>query len=246
MPLYDFTIPLPENCIKGIFIRKINRFTVEARILDENVRVHCNNTGSLTASMREGMPVLLSCADKPGRKTGYNLERVYFETRQGRGEWCACDANLPNKLLKAAFMAKKTIFADNYPYLQQEKPFGQSRLDACFSGADLPDFWVECKSVTYVENSCAMFPDSPTERGQKHLKELINLAGKGCRSAMLYVVLREDARFFSPAAYIDQKYASLFWHAMEKGVEIYVWKTALLEGCTSVKECLPIIDIFRI
>jgi sugar fermentation stimulation protein A len=109
-----------------------------------------------------------------------------------------------------------------YDAFRAEARYGQSRLDALLTGKQ-GELWVECKNVTLVEDCVAAFPDAVTERGQKHLRELMGLARTGVRVALFFLVQRMDGQCFGPADYVDPVYAELFYEAMSAGVEMWPW-----------------------
>lgn len=127
----------------------------------------------------------------------------------------------PNRLLKAAFMTGRLPWAAGYTDFKAEAGRGASRLDALLTGPDLPPLWVECKNVTMVEDGVAAFPDAPTERGRKHLREMADIARCGGRAVFFYCVQRTDARCFGPADYVDAAYAELYYECLAAGVEVH-------------------------
>ncbi len=135
--------------------------------------------------------------------------------------WVGVNTLTPNRLLRAAFAAGRLPWAAGYTHMQPEARCGQSRLDALLTGPGLPPLWVECKNVTLVEDGVAAFPDAVTERGQKHVREMMAIVASGERAAFFYCVQRKDARCFGPADYIDPAYAALFYEGLCAGVEVY-------------------------
>ena len=143
-------------------------------------------------------------------------------------------------MIEAAFLARRLGFAKGYTAIRREVRRGESRLDALLTGPSLPPLWVECKNVTLVEDGMACFPDAATVRGQKHLRELMDIVSSGERGAMFYLVQRPDGRCFGPAAFIDPAYAALFWQALRAGVEIYPYEGCLTEAGIGLGRLLPL------
>jgi sugar fermentation stimulation protein A len=175
--------------------------------------------------LRRGTPVLLSRSDNPKRKLAHTLEAVWVGSAGGnrQGFWCGVNTLTPNRLLNAAFEADILPFArrvDGYESFTAEMKYQNSRFDGFICGDGRPDIWVECKNVTLCEDDMALFPDAVTERGQKHLRELIALVQSGARAVMFYVIERPDCQCFAPADMIDLEYAKLFYQARDAGVEI--------------------------
>ncbi len=248
-------VSYPEGCVVGLFLRRHKRFSVAVEINDEEVWVHSNNSGSMLGLMRKNMPILLSPANNPARKLRFTQECVWMSSKipninssnsddyvqDAQNFWVGVNTSFPNKLLHAAFSQGLLPFAYDYTHIKLEAKRGQSRLDACISGDGQVPIWVECKNVTMVEDEVALFPDARTERGQKHLLELMDIVKKGERAVMFYLVQRTDAKCFGPADMIDEDYAKLFWKAIDAGVEVYPFKACIDGSGVSLGEALPVV-----
>ena len=158
----------------------------------------------------------------------------------GPGFWAGVNTSVPNRMIEAAFLARRLGFAKGYTAIRREVRRGESRLDALLTGPGLPPLWVECKNVTLVEDGMACFPDAATVRGQKHLRELMDIVSSGERGAMFYLVQRPDGRCFGPAAFIAPDYAALFWQALRAGVEVYPYEAFLSEAGIGLGGLLPL------
>jgi sugar fermentation stimulation protein A len=161
------------------------------------------------------MDVFLSPAASPGRRLPYTLELV-----RPCGDWVGVNTLTPNRLLKRAWEERVLPELGAYTHFTPEAKCGDSRLDARLSGPE-GDFWIEAKNVTMVEDGVACFPDAVTERGQKHLRELMDLATRGVRVGVFLAVQRPDGQCFGPADFIDPRFAELFWQAVDRGVEFF-------------------------
>ena len=234
-------IPFPSGCITGSFVRRVKRFSVEIVHNGESVWVHSNNSGSMLGLLRPGMQVLASPAANPDRKLKWTHEAVRMPDFAG-DFWVGVNTMTPNRLLEAAFHTGKLPWADGYTALRREAKYGDSRLDARLDSdnADRPPLWIECKNVTMVEDDVACFPDAATERGQKHLREMMGLVEKGFRAAFFYLVQRADGNCFGPADFIDPAYAELFWQALDAGVEVYPHRARVTEQGIYLGELLPL------
>jgi len=214
-------LPFPPGCVVGRFVRRVKRFSVELELDGEPLWVHSNNSGSMLGLMRPGAAVLASPAPNPDRKLKYTQELVRCDGNGPRGFWVGVNTSVPNRLLEAAFHAGRLPWAAGYTSLRREARRGESRLDARLDGPGLPTLWVECKNVTLVEDDVAAFPDAATERGAKHLREMMDIVARGERAAGFYLIQRPDGHCFGPADYIDPTYAELFHEARAAGVEIH-------------------------
>ncbi len=234
------TLPFHAPCRTAAFIRRIKRFTVDAEALTgpdtgEVLKAHTNNTGSMLGLLRPGSTALLSPAVNPNRKLKYTLEALDLA-----GTMVGVNTLTPNRMLYKAWETGTLSEMDGYEYFKKEAKVGQSRLDAFLSG-ERGDLWVECKNVTLVEDGIACFPDAITERGQKHLRELMALAKTGARVALFFLIQRSDGECFGPADFIDPVYAELFYEAMDKGVEMWPYVAYVNEYGITLGQRLPVV-----
>lgn len=244
MPRPPARIPFSAPCRSVAFIRRIKRFTVEAEALDGPdagaiLKAHTNNTGSMLGLLRPGGRALLSPAANPARKLRYTLEGLELGGSMG-GTMVGVNTLTPNRMLHAAWEAGAMAELDGYDQFQKEAKVGQSRLDARLTG-ERGELWVECKNVTMVEDDVARFPDAVTERGQKHLRELMDLAGTGARVALFFLVQRPDGRCFGPADFIDPDYAALFYEALDAGVEAWPYVADVDEAGVTLGRRLKVV-----
>ena len=246
--LYPKVISFENSLEEASIIKREKRFFVEFtwehlkqdEIPKESLWAHTNNTGSMMGLIRKGRRILLSVANNPKRKLAWTLEAICAQPEllgtdsllQQKSPWLGVNTSLPNKFLQALFTMKdknnKMLpWVAGYDNIRMEAVNGESRLDACITctGGEKgtkPAIWVECKSVTLVEDGVAAFPDAVTTRGAKHLETLMRIVKEGQRAAMLYIVQRTDAACFSSADYIDPTYSQKLIEAEHAGVEIYV------------------------
>ena len=251
-------LPLPPHCVVAAFVQRRKRFSVLLQHQGADLWVHSNNSGSMLGLCQPGAPVLASPASNPDRKLKYTQECVWLAQRAvpeqqqqpqppqpgvqpaARGFWVGVNTSTPNRMLEAAFHAHRLPFAQGYTTLVREAKRGQSRLDGLLTGPDLPPLWVECKNVTMVEDDAACFPDAASERGQKHLRELMDIVASGERAAMLYLVQRPDGTCFAPADFIDPAYAALFYEALHAGVEMYPFRAVVSPAGIDLGPLLPV------
>jgi sugar fermentation stimulation protein A len=252
-------LPLPPHCVEAAFAQRRKRFSVLLQHQGADLWVHSNNSGSMLGLCLPGAPVLASPASNPDRKLKYTQECVWLAQRAvpeppqqqpqppqpegkptARGFWVGVNTSTPNRMLEAAFHAHRLPFAEGYTTLVREAKRGQSRLDGLLTGPGLPPLWVECKNVTMVEDDAACFPDAASERGQKHLRELMDIVANGERAAMFYLVQRPDGTCFAPADFIDPAYAALFYEALHAGVEMYPFRALVSPAGIDLGPLLPV------
>lgn len=226
----------PTKLIKGTIIKRYKRFLSDIELENgEIVVAHTANTGSMKTCWEPGWKVLCSYHDNPKRKLKYSLEL----TNNGKS-WILVNTSIPNKLAYEAVEKDLISELTGYDHIKPEVKIGKSRIDLLLTKESGEKCYVEVKNVTLLgDEGRALFPDGVTERGQKHLKELMEIKAAGDRACMLYIVNRSDVDSFSPAEHIDPKYASLLREAEKKGVEILVYQTKITSTEVIVKNSLP-------
>lgn len=227
----EFATPL----IPARLIRRYKRFLADVRLDDgREVTAHCANPGSMMGLADEGTKVWLEPNDDPKKKLKYGWRLVDHEN----GHFTGVDTSVPNRALKAAFLAHNVPGLQGYELVRPEVKYGEnSRIDFLLTG-DGPDTYVEVKSVTLSrETGLAEFPDSVTARGAKHLAELAKVVEQGHRAVMLYLVQRTDCDRVALARDIDPAYGAAFDAA--KGVEVLAIDCAIDPKGVSLRSPLP-------
>ncbi len=202
-----------QDPIDAEFIRKVNRFLCLVKIEGEIHEAHIPNSGRLTELLTEGKRALVSFASLPTRKTSYTLQSVWHCKR-----WVCVNSMVPNALACHMAVNKALPMFRAYKDVKREHTIGKHRFDLKLSSGTKPSMIVEVKSVTLVEGCVALFPDAPTTRGRSHLDMLAQLAGKGYRCAVLFMILRSDAKRFEPNRGADPEFAEALVNAKSKGV----------------------------
>lgn len=227
-----FSSPL----VSGVLIRRYQRFLADVRLSDGSVvTAHCPNSGSMKGCNLPGREVRLSQAENPKRKTRYTWELIHLPST-----WVGINTLTANRLLAEAASQGEIPELGPFDRLTSEVRLQHSRIDFCLYRGNMPVF-VEVKNVTLVENGTAFFPDAPTARGRKHLQTLIDAVKLGNRSAMFYVVQREDADRFAPAAHIDHAYAQALSRAQQAGVKIIVYRARVNPEEIALEIPLPVV-----
>ncbi len=205
---------------RGVLVKRYKRFLADVRLASGRVvTAHCPNTGSMKSCSEPGRPVALSYHPDPGRKHRYTWEMIQMDSG-----WVGVNTSIPNGL--AGLAAKYGLIPEfiSYSDVQREVRYGvNSRIDLLLEGPP-GRLWVEIKNVSMVEGDVACFPDAVTDRGKKHLEELVRMVQKGDRATMLFVVQRPDGQVFRPADHIDPAYGQALRRAEAAGVEILVYR----------------------
>ena len=218
--LYEY----PE-LIPGKLIKRYKRFLADIELESgEIITAHCANTGPMIGVSAVGSKVMLSRSDNPKRKLPYSWELIDVSEDENKSIWVGVNTALPNRVIKLALQQHLIpALANQYTKVRSEVKYGQegkSRIDFLLTGDDSqPDIYVEVKNTTLAENKVALFPDTETTRGQKHLRELMALP-KETKKVMLYFINRSDCKSFNVAEKYDRKYAQLFHEAIEFGIII--------------------------
>lgn len=208
----------------GTLVQRYKRFLADVRLPDgTQVTAHCANSGRMTACCQPGRPVWLSCSDNPRRKLAYTWELIEMpESLVG------VNTQVPNRLVAAAVSAGKISSLAGYPEIQREVVVTKgSRLDLLLTHPDRRRCYVEVKNCTLVSDGKALFPDAPTIRGRKHLRELEQLVAKGHRCVMFFLIQRMDAQAFSPADTVDPAYGEALRRAASSGVEMLAYDVTI-------------------
>lgn len=229
---------LSADRVFGTLVRCYHRFLADV-LLDDGkmVTAHCANTGSMAQVSDPGSRVMLTAAMNRARKTRWDWQLI-----EVNGMWAGVNTAVPNRLLREGFETGAISAFGEYTSIRMEVPFGRgSRVDAVLEGPR-GRMYVEAKNVTLVEAGVALFPDAPTERGRKHLRELVSVVSGGERAAMLFVVQRMDAVAAGVAKRIDPDYATVLRAARAAGVELFSWRASISPDEILLDRELPFIE----
>lgn len=222
----------------GKLIKRYKRFLADIELADGSIiTAHCPNSGSMLGCNLPGSPVMVSVSRKPNRKLAHTWELV-----QVNGFWVGLNTMLPNRLAEEAILDGTITELQGFERLRREVPYGseRSRIDILLEG-DKGRCYVEVKNVTLVENSIALFPDAVTVRGQKHLRELMEVVRNGDRGVILFTVQRSDGTAVAPADAIDPEYGRLLREAVANGVEALAYRAEVTPEQIRLTERLPIV-----
>ena len=207
-----------KKFISGKLIKRYKRFFADVQLdnTKEIITAHCPNTGSMLGLLKEGNPVKLTEVDKKDRKLKFTLEIIKSD-----GANVGVNTHRANRIVEEALISNKIKSLKRIIDLKREVKYGEnSRIDFLANNVD-EEMYIEVKNVTLsLKKGIAEFPDAITERGSKHLKELQKIKNKKTRAIMLYLIQRDDCKYFRIAKEIDEKYNSNLKKAIKSGVEI--------------------------
>lgn len=218
-----------ENIRKGRFLERPNRFIAYVEIDGVPETVHVKNTGRCRELLVPGAEVWCQEFDSPKRKTRFDL----YGVRKGQ-RLINMDSQAPNK---AAMEWLQSCGLGPIQDLRAEVRHGDSRFDFAFRQNGQPCF-LEVKGVTLEENGVVRFPDAPTQRGEKHLRGLIQAVREGFGAYVLFVVQMENVLYFEPNRHTDPAFAKALSHAAKAGVHILAYDCRVTER--SMRICSPL------
>ncbi len=206
-----------KNIVKGTFIERPNRFIAYAEIDGKMEKAHVKNTGRCKELLLPGASVYLEVADNPERKTKYDLIAVE-KFREGKEPLLInMDSQAPNNAAEE-WLKKGNLFSEN-AVVKREVRYGKSRFDFYIEDGERKAF-LEVKGVTLEENGLALFPDAPTERGVKHIKELLSCMDEGYEAYILFVIQMKEMHAFSPNDKTHPDFGRALREAVDGGVKV--------------------------
>ena len=218
-----------ENIVAGIFRKRPNRFVAEVEIQGQIVISHVKNTGRCRELLIPGAEVYLQDWGEAheGRKTRYDLIAV----RKGQ-RLINMDAQAPNKVFLEWARQQGGLW-------KSEVTWGNSRFDFAWQAGERKGF-VEVKGVTLEEDGVVLFPDAPTERGVKHLRELKKAREEGFEAAVCFVVQMENVRCFRPNEKTHPEFGAALREAAESGVTVFARSCRVTPDGLTLAEEIPV------
>ena len=212
-----------KKLLQGTLIKRYKRFFVDIKYKNKTITAHCPNSGSMMGLLNKGNNVWFSESDNPKRKLKYTLQIVVVNNIP-----VGINTHLSNKIVLESLINKKIKNLIRFTNIKSEAKFSDNtRFDFLISNNKEKCF-LEVKNVTLLrQDNIAEFPDAITSRGTKHLKELIKAKRKGYESYMLYLIQRDDCKFFKIANDIDEEYKNTFDKALNNGVKMLCYDCKL-------------------
>ena len=226
---------LGQRVVDGIFLERPNRYLARVEVAGREVLAHVPDPGRLPGLMVPGRRARLIYNPGPKRKTDYTLALI----RHG-SIWVSVYPVFANKLVGEALAEKKLSFLSGYESFSAEVKAGESRIDFKLEYPGHSAF-VEVKSVSHVENSVGKFPDAPTERGRKHLRELIALKKAGSRAIVLFISQRSDTKSVTSNDAIDPEFGEWLRKARQAGVELYACNCKVTASAISINQEVAVV-----
>lgn len=221
-----------ENTKRAVFLDRPNRFIAHVDLNGQTETVHVKNTGRCKELLIPGTEVILEESVNPARKTKYDLICV-----NKSGRWINMDSQVPNKAA-AEWIRAGRLFPEEVT-LKTEKVYGNSRFDIYVESPCRKAF-IEVKGVTLEENDIARFPDAPTQRGVKHVKELIRCQEDGYEAYLLFVIQMKGIREFEPNWSTHPQFGEVLQKAQNAGVHLLAYDCLIREDYIEIQDPVPI------
>ena len=225
-----------QKIVEGIFISRPNRFIAHVEIDGKEETVHVKNTGRCRELLVPGTKVYLE--DFEGRmgtrKLRYSLVAVEKCCKNNKTILINMDSQAPNKVV-GEWLSKQ-----DYDFIKPEYTYGKSRVDF-YMERRKEKFLLEVKGCTLEFDGHCKFPDAPTERGVKHLTELIEAKENGFWAGVLFLIQMEDAKDFSPNDETHKAFGDALRLAASKGVEVLCYSCHVTPDSLSIGSEIPVI-----
>ena len=216
-----------KNIVTGKFQSRPNRFIAMVDIDGKVETCHVKNTGRCKELLLPGAEVYLEKSGNPNRKTAYDLVGV----KKGK-VLINMDSQAPNQAVKE--WLEKEVYFKNITYLKPECKYGNSRVDFYLETADERKIFIEVKGVTLEEEGVARFPDAPTLRGIKHMKELEQAVQQGYEAYILFVIQMKGIKWFEPNDRTHPEFGDTLRQVAKNGVGVLAY------DCSITKESMEL------
>jgi len=221
-------------------IKRYKRFLADVMLEDgTETTIHVANTGAMTGCAEAGDTVWYSTSSNPKRKYPFSWELC----EKPNGDMICVNTIKANQLVEEAINNNVIPELAGYKLLKREVKYGSENSKIDFLLSDDGDFpqkpnaYIEVKSVTLLEANQGYFPDAVTTRGQKHLRELIEIVNSGQRAVLLFAILHAGIDSVKPAKHVDKKYTELLHLAEKSGVEILAYKASISPNSIKLTDC---------
>lgn len=228
----DYNKPIVE----AKFVKRPNRFQGYVILNEKELMVHVPNTGRCKEILIPNTTVFLREENNPTRKTPYDLIAAY----KGK-ELISIDSHIPNKVVEEALLNGKIKELKAYTRVSREKTFGNSRFDFKLENDNGEIYYLEVKGVTLEENGIARFPDAPTERGRKHLLELVEVKKMGMGAGVLLLIQMEKVHTFTTNDETDPDFGKAMRIAQKNGVQVMAYNCKVTKNSIELLQSVEVI-----
>lgn len=227
-----------KNIIEATFLNRPNRFISHCKIADQEVIAHVKNTGRCKELLIPGVTVYLEHAPSPTRKTDYSLIAV-----DKGGRLINMDSSAPNQIAYDGLQSGEIVLPGilgQVLAIKKEHKFQNSRFDLYVETTKEEKILIEIKGVTLEEAGGVMFPDAPTARGVKHVKELILAKEMGYKAFVIFIVQMDGVAYFTPNVATDKPFTEALMKAHQAGVGILAYDCHVTPDFISVQAAIDV------
>ena len=220
-----------QNIVMGTFLDRLNRFEAMVNADGQGQLCHVKNTGRWKELLVPGTTVYLEKNSNPNRKTKYSLITVLKKCEQGKELLINMDSQAPNKAVGEWLLLNQLI--PDTRLIRPETKYGNSRFDFYIEADDeisknsdrnnIRKIFLEVKGVTLENDGVARFPDAPTQRGIKHIRELIKCVEQGYEAYLIFVIQMKGMKYFEPNHITHKAFGEALLEAVSAGVKIYAY-----------------------
>lgn len=213
-----------EQAVTARFLRRVNRFIADIELSDgQVVQAHLANTGRMQELLRPGVAALVRPAKNPARKTAWDLIAV-----DHGGSWVCLAAAWANDFMREWLSKGRIAGFYDWKQIEWEKKIGNSRFDFAVTLQSGERWLLEVKSVNYVIDGHALFPDAPTTRGRRHVEELLALREQGWQVGIFFVTMGQPVVDVGFNAENDPEFARVMQRAIAEGAVVRAFSAEIL------------------
>lgn len=213
-----------KDTVKATFISRPNRFLAHVEVEGKVLMVHVPNTGRIREILIPGCTVILRKEENPKRKTAFSLIAAY------KGEALInIDSQIPNRVVEEALLEGRISELREYRNVKREKFYKKSRFDFLLENEQGMKYYLEVKGVTLEKDGYASFPDAVTQRGERHIRELMEAREEGHGAGVIFVLQMENMKHFTPAWKMDPLFSAALKGAKDFGVDVLAYGCRVTE-----------------
>lgn len=221
-----------KNIVEGVFLSRPNRFIAKVLVGGREETTHVKNTGRCRELLHEGVKVYLEKSSNPMRKTAFDLVAVE-KIREGKAPLLVnMDSQIPNAAVYEWLSGENPLFSQSAK-IRREVTFGDSRFDLYVEDGERKAF-IEVKGVTLEFDGLSLFPDAPTERGVKHIKELIKAKEAGFEAYIIFLIQMKEIHSFAPNTEMHKEFAMALKEAYDQGVCVFAFDSLVTADSIAV------------
>lgn len=221
-----------NNILPGIFKSRPNRFIANIEVNEKVEVCHVKNTGRCKELLTPNAKVFVQESNNPNRKTKFSLISVIKGNRL-----INMDSQVPNKVVHE-WILKGGLFQD-VTLVKPESKYNNSRFDF-YVEADNKKIFIEVKGATLEDKGVVRFPDAPTERGVKHIKELCDSLDEGYEAYVIFVIQMKDVLYFEPNSETHKEFADTLKEAKKRGVNVVAVDCKVTEDTIEIRDFVEV------